>query len=643
MKNSRWTRAGAVMVGVAVAGSMLLTAAPAGAASRPGGIYTRGKAFDYRKLKKKLSKVQFKDSQIIREEFEVPMSAEEPTHPGMEVTMHVEVIRPKKVNPYATILELSPYHGTIADRNGARIFPGPKKANLPPWIDTSIYSATDRNLGLAGYFAPRGYAVVMADLRGTGQSTGCLDHLGPRDQKDSKDLINWIAKQKWSNGRVGMTGHSYVGSTPSMAAAQNPKALKTIVPSAGLAAMYHHKFQDGVPYFAQWVGPAEAYEELAINRFLLPQLGDAYGDNFGEDYEWFGCGLPNSAIISGDEYEAGVYDDAEPFPWDAERDSRKGATKSDIPVFAVHGVNDNAARIPALDWFHKHRNRHDKAWIGQWDHGSNLHPNDRTCAQHATVESCTNDQWTLALHAWFDKWLKQRKINTGPDIEVFLNNRTVYQPSDWPARRESNPKTFYLGPDGKLVTTKPKEATTASYVASPAGFGNEYSDEGELGANALGWTSKPMKRDILLAGLPTAKLFESQTVERLHIITTLYDIAPNGDVVCVQVTPKTASTTRCGISKGTFAMNPELRSGIKEITPVVPGETMKLNMKGMDQAWLLEKGHKLRVVVASSQPDKVPTHAEGTVTVNMGGDTASSVTVPVVSRGRLRTDTYHKG
>ena len=59
---------------------------------------------------------------------------------------------------------------------------------------------------------------------------------------------------EWSNGRVGMTGHSYVGSTPSVAAAQRPTGLKTIVPSAGLASMYHHQFQAGVPYFLQWTG-----------------------------------------------------------------------------------------------------------------------------------------------------------------------------------------------------------------------------------------------------------------------------------------------------------------------------------------------------------------------------------------------------
>ena len=633
MTMSRRVRLCAVAVALGLVGGALGPVAPA-QARRPARVFTKGKNFDYRKIKRKLSKVKYGPGKIIRDKVNVPVSTPEDGNPG-EVKLHVEIVRPKRVRPYATILELSPYHGTLADRSGARILPGPKKNPVPPWVDTE-----GGNLGLAGYFAPRGYAVVFVDLRGTGKSGGCLDHLGQKDKKDSKDIINWIAKQPWSNGRVGMTGHSYVGSTPSMAAAAGPKALKTIVPSAGLAAMYHHKFQDGVPYFLQYIGPAEAYEQLTVQRYLLPQLGDEYGDSFGENVEWFGCGAPNSALVSGDDFDAGAYDDDPPFFWDQRRDHRKGATKARIPVFAVHGVNDNAARIPALDWFLKRnsRKRHDKGWIGQWDHGSDRFPNDRTCEQHAAAAApCKNDQWTLALHAWFDKHLKKRKVPTGPPFEIFLNNRKVYQPKEWPPRARR--RKFFLSPTGKLKRGKKKlkEASTKTYVASKDGEVDEYTEEGP---NSLAWTSAPMKKKTLLAGTPKLKLWEDQTVERMHVIGTLYDIAPNGDVVCM---PIAGGSSRCGISKATFAMNPELRKTIKEITPVVPGEVMKLKMKGMTQAYVLKKRHRLRFVLASSQPDKVANHAEGSVTVHMGAKRLSRVIVPVVRRARLRHDTFWGG
>src|SRR5918999_1361124 len=298
--------------------------------------------------------------------------------------LYLEVVRPKAEGRFPVILESSPYHGTLADRDGTRILPEPRDAD-------------GRSLGLTGYFAPRGYAVVMMDLRGTGRSQGCLDHLGPKDARDLEQTVEWAASRSWSNGRVGMTGHSYVGSTPSVAAAQNPRGLATIVPSAGLASMYQHQFQAGVPYFLQWAGPIEAYEQIAIER-KLPG-----GDDFGNNMHETGCGLPNSSATAGEEQLSGAYS-----AWHAQRDHEEGVTTAPIPIFLVHGVNDNAARITAADWFNTRHERglgrNDKAWIGQWDHGSGCCPTRRGI------------QWTYALHAWFDKWLAERAVETGPKV-----------------------------------------------------------------------------------------------------------------------------------------------------------------------------------------------------------------------------------
>ncbi|HYO60476.1 MAG TPA: CocE/NonD family hydrolase, partial [Actinomycetota bacterium] len=324
-------RAGAVVVALLTAATALSGVQAAAKSPPPDRAVPPA---DYTKIKG-LSQPKYK---TVRESFMVPMKD--------GINMYVEVVRPDVKGRFGTILELSPYHGTSADRSGTRIFPGPED-------------------GMAGYFAPRGYAVVFADLRGTGRSEGCLDHMGPKDQSDAYEIVEWAAKQPWSNGRVGMTGHSYVGSTPQMAAAQKPPHLVTIVPSAGLAAMYHHEFQGGVPYYAQWAGPLVAYEQLAIQRHL-PPAASGYGDNFGNGMQYFGCGATQSAAVTGEAYFSGAETE-----WHRERDFRKGATASKIPMFIIHGVNDNAARIAASDWFIARNGRPgDKAWIGQWDHGS---------------------------------------------------------------------------------------------------------------------------------------------------------------------------------------------------------------------------------------------------------------------------------
>jgi putative CocE/NonD family hydrolase len=96
--------------------------------------------------------------------------------------LYIEVVRPQAAGRFPVILEASPYHGTLADRDGTRILPEPRDAD-------------GKSLGLTKYFAPRGYAVVMMDLRGTGRSEGCLDHLGQKDARDLEQIVEWSATQ----------------------------------------------------------------------------------------------------------------------------------------------------------------------------------------------------------------------------------------------------------------------------------------------------------------------------------------------------------------------------------------------------------------------------------------------------------------
>lgn len=539
-----------------VAAVLTLTGLAAPSSSAP------AKSFDYTKVKG-LSRPAYATK---RYTFDVPMKD--------GVKLYVEVVRPSKPGRYATILELSPYHGTNADRSGTRILPGPKNGQ-------------NQSIGLAGYFAPRGYAVVFADLRGTGKSEGCLDHMGKLDQSDAYEIVEWAAKQPWSNGRVGMTGHSYVGSTPQMAAAQNPPHLKTIVPSAGLAWMYHHEFQHGVPYNLQWAGPLVAYEQLALQRYA--------GDSMGRNLTYAGCGMTQSAGVTGEAYFSGAGTD-----WHRERDFRAGATKSRIPMFAVHGLFDNAARIAALDWFNARRRPGDKAWIGQWAHdpGGNR-----------------DEQWTAALHAWFDKHLKQRRVQTGPPVEVFLNDDLVYAPKGtWPPK-PARTLTLRALQDGELGTSN-EERSDVSYVASP---------NASAPNSSVTFTSEKMTRDTVVAGIPKLDLVTSVAGERVHVNASLYDVDPDG--------------TATPMAQATWAIQPELRNGIYKPEVVVPGEVMKMTLPGMAQAHRLPKGHRIRLVVAAFHPDKVPTFAAGALVTIYTGIGGTSISLPVVE-GRLTRDVY---
>ena len=582
---------------IALTASLLLAIPASAVAQKTGSTstgWTPGVAFNYSAQESKLSQPRFETEQT---ELRLP------AFDGTE--LYIEVTKPKGTGRFPVILEASPYHGTLADREGTRILPDPRGED-------------GKSIGLTGYFAPRGYAVVMFDLRGTGHSRGCLNQLGLKDARDLKQVVEWAASQSWSNGKVGMTGHSYVGSTPSVAAAQRPKGLATIVPSAGLASMYHHQFQAGVPYMLQWTGVQWSYNYLSVIR-KLPPVGNEpvqnanTGDDFGNNTEDTGCGAPDSALTAGEAQLSGQYVD-----WHLARDWSDGATKANIPVFAVHGVNDNAARVGALDWFFERENAADKLWLGQWDHGSGCCPNRRGM------------QWTHALHAWFDKHLAGRTVSTGPPVEMFMSDDQSFSVVRSGARtqvlnatkREPATKTltFYPEADGTMSRNRPAEGS-ASFVGTKEGF-SEFAFGDPTWRTGRSFATKPFLTDTVMAGVPWIELAASVTAPRVHLIANLLDQDPEGK--------------RRRISQ--FAINPELRDGIEQRKNVTPGQRYDMHPPGFAMAHNLRKGHRLVLQVTTSDPDKAPFFAEDpNVTVFTGFD-ATRFSVPVVESPTLAAD-----
>jgi uncharacterized protein len=99
--------------------------------------------------------------------------------------------------------------------------------------------------GATGPFR-RQYVVVRASVRGTGCSGGTFDLLSWRTARDGRDIIDrWIAKQPWSNGRVGLIGHSYRGLTGIQVAATAPKHLSAVAVSGLVDDLYRGMFHMG--------------------------------------------------------------------------------------------------------------------------------------------------------------------------------------------------------------------------------------------------------------------------------------------------------------------------------------------------------------------------------------------------------------
>ena len=125
--------------------------------------------------------------------------------------------------------------------------PLPVVFTLTPYIGDSY---TDR----AMYFAEHGYVYALVDVRGRGNSGGAFEPFA-NDAKDGYDIVEWLAKQSYCNGKVAMWGGSYAGFDQWSTLKEFPPHLATIVPAAAAHPGVDFPFQFNIfgPYDMQWL------------------------------------------------------------------------------------------------------------------------------------------------------------------------------------------------------------------------------------------------------------------------------------------------------------------------------------------------------------------------------------------------------
>lgn len=118
-----------------------------------------------------------------------------------------------------------------------------------------------------GYWCHKGYAIANVDPRGVGHSEGDINLFGTQDSEDGYDFIEWIAKQHWCSGRVGMGGNSAVAMTQCRIAAQQPPSLCCIAPWEATVDIYRESIYEGGI-------PALSFNEFIVASLTGPNLID---------------------------------------------------------------------------------------------------------------------------------------------------------------------------------------------------------------------------------------------------------------------------------------------------------------------------------------------------------------------------------
>ena len=154
------------------------------------------------------------------------------------IKIYIDVFRPADEKSVPPLIAWGPY-GKHGHTNYHEVFPN---CGVKPETQSryAAFEAPD-----PGYWVPQGYAVINVDIRGTWYSQGHATYLSPEEAEDYYDLIEWAGTQPWSNGKVGLSGVSYLTSSQWRVAALNPPHLAAINPYEGWTDTYREVVRHG--------------------------------------------------------------------------------------------------------------------------------------------------------------------------------------------------------------------------------------------------------------------------------------------------------------------------------------------------------------------------------------------------------------
>ena len=459
---------------------------------------------------------------------------------------------------------------------------------------TSFRRITD-----AAEWVPEGYARVWADVVGTGNSGGCYDYGGDREKKSAHDLVEWIANQKWSTGKVGMFGGSYEGTTATAAAVMNPPHLTTIVPEAAISRWYGYAYSGGMRYFLNSENPAdEGFDTPALFDFGLavpPPLdpaGEDWQTRFTENVQ------PCDEITH---MEHGYDNDTPDYDkfW-VERDYLKDAHKIDIPVMVAHNWGDwNVKQEEGWNLFHALKNAPKKVMFF----------GDRYTG-HGTPDGA----YDKTLHAWMDHYLKGERNDT-PKLPSIISETSNYDgamkylsaPSDFKTRpvtltAQYTGKTSPEDYSWKLLPQAPQKAPDIASFLSVGINSETHANHHFTNNHDWFWFQTPaLAKDTRVFGEIKLKVkVSSPGREWITITPGIVDV----DMACHQQVAGQHNTDPACLPRSTQSvtrgfLDSRYRNGLTKAELVKGGSPISMTVEHKPIDYVFKKGHHIGLNIST--------------------------------------------
>lgn len=374
---------------------------------------------------------------------------------------------------------------------------------LPVILGRTSYNKRNEQMWVrpvAEFFVPRGYVVALQDLRGRHASEGFGDYFhtcNPKDGQDGYDTVEWIAAQRWCNGRVGTVGSSQGAIAQQTMALHKPPHLTAMWPDSGPTNIYDHEAREGgamaLHMFAALFMHAQDAQETRESAVAQRAIVDAMR-RMREVIVTMPVKPGSTALVHVpglektlfDYYYRGIYDEF----WAQECCDQESHFHRhvDVPMTVTCGWWDPFAP-GATRYFAAMKRQNDspqRLVMGPWTHDGM-----RDGDSHAgNVDFGAASVWGSPVYnaarlRWFDRWLKEEDngVDAEPEVLIFvmgggpgrrnaagrLNHGGEWRAEcEWPlARMQATP--YYLHADGSLSKEAPVAVSASrSYSFDPA-------------------------------------------------------------------------------------------------------------------------------------------------------------------------------
>lgn len=512
------------------------------------------------------------------------------------------------------------------------------------------------------FFVPRGYAVVVVDVRGTGASFGTRDSFrSPREREDSGEIADWIVAQPWSNGVIGATGISYVGAAADFLASTGHGAVKAIAPISSVWDTYADNYFPGgiqlksltrvyddlmigldhdrrdilrnYSYFANpdFEGPQPVDDDadgVLVGQAVREHLDNFRQTDFMAEFRFREEGLPydpdfSSATISPYTVADGI--------------------RADVAILSISGWLDGAGYMNgAIARYLTKTDNPRHLLLGPWDHGARID----ISPWRAAVEP---DFPLLGeILRFFDTYLMG--VDTGLKQEAPIHYFSVHA-EQWRSAQHWPPletqQKFFLAADHRLAAAEPPPGSDSYQVDFTLGTGaatryeriagldsrNYYGDWQGRTAKMLSYTSAPLASATELAGHGLADLWLSSNESDLALFVYLSEIETDGSERYVTEGLLRALHRREQPAPPNYRTTWPFRSFRRaDAAPLVRGEVERIRIPLLPVAWRFAAGSRIRLSIAGADDDhcgQVPHGRPPLVTMLRGEGRASALELPL--------------